>query len=111
MNLFGWLIVGHLVGDFLLQTAWMAEHKAGRWGPLVLHSLTYTAAVTVFALFAGGLSMPAIALILGSHLLIDQRGLVRFWTRRVTRSEDSQWLKVMVDQTFHVLILAFATIR
>lgn len=27
MSLFGWLFIGHLIGDWLLQNDWMAKNK------------------------------------------------------------------------------------
>jgi len=31
------LLAGHVFGDFLFQTEWIAREKAKRWGPLLLH--------------------------------------------------------------------------
>lgn len=110
MNLFNWLLVGHLVGDFLLQTSWMAGHKASRWTPLLVHCAVYTAAVGILALPAGGLSPAGIALVFISHVVIDRRTLVNFWAQKVTGAADTGWLKIMVDQTLHILVLALATL-
>lgn len=110
MTLFGWLLVGHLVGDFLLQTRWMAENKADQWFPLIVHCTVYTAVVALLALPAGGLSLPAIALIFFSHLVLDRRTFVDFWARKITDSNEGQWLKIMQDQAWHVIVLALATL-
>ena len=110
MNLFEWLLIGHLVGDFLLQTGWMAEKKEKEIWPLVAHSLVYTASVGLLALLGGGLSLPAIALIFLTHLLLDKRSFVNFWTYQITRSNNSMWLKIIIDQSWHIIILAFATL-
>lgn len=110
MTLFDWLLIGHLVGDYLLQTRWMAERKASEWLPLLAHCAAYTAVVTLLALPAGGLSLPAAALVFCSHLLLDRRELVNFWAQKITRSENSGWLKIMLDQAWHVVILALATL-
>ncbi|NIV40692.1 MAG: DUF3307 domain-containing protein, partial [Anaerolineae bacterium] len=37
MSLFDWLLVGHLVGDFLLQTDGMAKYKADSWTWMLRH--------------------------------------------------------------------------
>lgn len=108
MTLFEWLLVGHLVGDYLLQTRWMAEKKAEEWYPLVVHCAVYTAAVFLLALPAGGLSPPAAALIFFGHLLLDKRAFVNFWAHKITCSENSSWLKIMIDQSWHVIVLALA---
>ena len=48
MNIFAWLFVGHMVGDWLLQNDWMARgKKTGMFAlPGLVHYSIYTA-VTV----------------------------------------------------------------
>lgn len=99
MTLFSWLLVGHLVGDFLLQTRWMAQQKNKHWEPLVLHTVVYTLTVSLLAQLAGGLRWQAVALIFLSHLILDRRNFVNFWACRVTGSADLPW---------HILMLALA---
>lgn len=36
------LLFAHLVGDFFLQTDWMALNKSKKWEALTLHALVYT---------------------------------------------------------------------
>ena len=55
MGLFDWLLVGHLVGDYILQTRWMAEKKVKQILPLIIHSMVYTTTIALFALLAKGL--------------------------------------------------------
>ncbi len=110
MDVFAWLIVGHLTGDFLLQNRWMAEGKTTRWPPLLAHAAVYTLSVSLLALAAGGLSLPAIILIFLSHLVLDRRGFVLFWARRVTDSAHVPWLVIVADQAWHILVLAVATL-
>ena len=38
-------LIGHLMGDFLLQTGWMARQKKTRWAPLLAHALVYALAI------------------------------------------------------------------
>ncbi len=110
MELFSSLLVGHLVGDFLLQTAWMAEKKDKQWGPLIVHCFLYTATVALFALLAGGLSILAILVIFISHLIIDKAKFVDLWTKYITRSPENNWLRVIQDQVWHLLILVLVTL-
>ena len=110
MNLFSFLLVGHLVGDFLFQTSWMAMNKDKQWIPLLVHSSIYTATVTLFALPAGGISIPAIALIFVGHLILDRRTLVDFWSKHISRSPDLTWHRIVQDQVWHVLIIAGAAL-
>jgi hypothetical protein len=108
LTFFAWLLLGHLVGDFLLQTRWMAENKTALWYPLAVHSTVYTAAVALFSLAAGGLSPLAVAIVFLSHLFLDRRGFVNLWAQYLNRAENNDWLKIMIDQTLHVLVLALA---
>jgi hypothetical protein len=110
MTPFEFLLIGHLIGDFLLQTSWMAQHKAKRWLPLLAHVSVYTTVVGVFGYASGGLSWFAVALIFGSHLALDRKTFVAFWVRRVQMVPHNAqpWLVIMADQIFHIIILALA---
>ncbi|ABO51590.1 hypothetical protein Dred_3088 [Desulforamulus reducens MI-1] len=105
MNLFEWLLMGHLVGDYLLQTRWMAENKGSQTLALVLHSLVYTGAVFVFSLPVGGIKLSGVAVIFISHLILDKRTLTNWWITNINKSPDILWLRIMNDQTFHLLVL------
>lgn len=112
MSEFDALFVGHLIGDFLFQTGWMAKNKATKWGPLLTHVVVYTIVVTLVGWVSGGISVWAIALIFVSHVLLDHQGFVGWWSRHiqgVNRASDA-WVTIMADQVFHVIILAVAVV-
>lgn len=112
MSEFDALFVGHLIGDFLFQTGWMAKYKATKWGPLLAHAVVYTVVVALIGWAFGGISAWAIALIFISHVLLDRRGFVSWWSRRiqgVVRPADA-WVTVVADQVFHVIMLAVAVV-
>ncbi len=110
MNIFEALIVGHMTGDFLLQTRWMAYNKENSLGPLIVHSAVYTLCVFVFAFPVAVLPVWSLALILCSHAFLDQRNFLRWWIIHVNGSADvykeTPYMKMIVDQSFHLLILA-----
>jgi hypothetical protein len=117
MNLFAWLFTGHLAGDFLLQTRWMAERKAQEWSPLVVHAALYTAVVALLGLLGGGLSPAGIAFLFLTHLILDRRTFVNWWSVLVSEHGASnagdgtpEWLRIVLDQSFHVVALALATL-
>jgi len=87
----------------------MAENKEDRWLPLLTHITVYTATVALAALPAGGLTSPAIAFIFISHVIIDKTKFVDLWAKYISRSPDNTWLKMVQDQTWHIIILAIAT--
>lgn len=109
MKIFGWLIIGHLIGDYLLQNQWMAEKKSDEWVPLFIHSTVYTLTVYLMSLIGGGLSWRGIILIYITHLILDRRFLTDFWIKYITFS-NSTWLATMVDQSWHIIVLGFATL-
>jgi hypothetical protein len=109
MTLFEWLLVGHLVGDYLLQNRWMAVKKGTHWPPLLTHAAVYTLAVFLLSLLAGGLTWPGILLIFCAHIILDRREFVAFWTSRVTGAT-APWLVIMVDQSWHIVVLAIVVL-
>ena len=118
-------LIAHAVGDYILQSDWMAVHKTSRWAPAVLHAALYT--VPFFWLRP---SPPGVAIIFGSHLVIDRWNLARYiawlsnrmmpaprlaWAEcRATGHSPERplwltfWLSVIVDNTLHVLINGWA---
>jgi hypothetical protein len=119
---FAAFLVCHLSGDLLLQTEWQALTKVrglddpeGRRA-LVAHTSTYTLAYApALAWIAAGRS-PAraagtAALIGLPHILVDDGRFVRGWLRLVKHSpEPAPALRLMVDQSFHVVCLFAAAV-
>jgi hypothetical protein len=112
MSLFDWLLVGHLVGDFLLQTDGMAKHKAQNWSWMLKHVGLYLAVMAI-ALGVYSLDHPvplwvlglALLFIGGTHVILDRRGLTLGWMRLIGITSDLGWLTIVVDQVFHLLVL------
>lgn len=113
MNLFTWLVLGHLVGDWLLQNNWMAQGKRQALVTLagLVHFSIYTVSVMLaFWLASQTLPTHANLLLLGalvfcSHWLIDATNLVDQWMRLLGQT-NIPMVRLMVDQTFHIVILA-----
>jgi hypothetical protein len=113
MSLFDWLLVGHLVGDFLLQSDSMARRKVSEWPWMLRHVGYYTAVValpvTVYALQH---SVPfwfvlvALAFIIVTHIVMDRRDVIRWWMRVAGVTAEYAWLSIVADQVFHILSLA-----
>lgn len=77
-DFFATLILGHLIGDYLLQNKWMAMNKTGSTWKCAIHCLIYTLAVTAT-------TWPAIhnvfwsLLIFVSHFIVDRWSLADKW--------------------------------
>lgn len=106
-------ILAHLVGDYILQSHWMATNKTKDSLAALLHAVTYT---IPFALITG--SVAALAFICGTHFLIDRFRLARFvvWAKNGMRgpvtatgyADDvppwlSVWLLIWADNTLHII--------
>ena len=106
-------IVAHLVGDYILQSHWMATEKVRNSFAAAIHAVTYT---LPFLLITA--SPEALAAICGSHFLVDRFRLARFvvWFKNgpwkpltATGYQDdvpawlSVWLLIIADNTIHVI--------
>lgn len=127
-------LVAHAIGDYVLQSDWMAQQKTKNGVPATVHAVVYS---LVFVL-AFHPSHMAWLVIYGTHFLIDRYRLARFVVYaknflappRTFGSTDSWWhswedcsgtgyhkdrpawlavwLLIIADNTMHVLINALA---
>jgi len=117
-----WIVLAHLVGDYLLQSHWMATEKTKHWLPAIAHGVTYT---LLYALITQ--SPLALVVIGGTHIIIDRYRLARHvaWfknqigpKRTRPRWADAKatgypsdtpawlsvWLMIIADNTIHLMI-------
>ncbi len=75
-----WLLIAHAVGDYLIQSDWMATEKTKRWWPAVAHGATYG---IPFAFLVP--SVWAWLVIVGTHVFIDRYRLARYlvWVKNL----------------------------
>lgn len=112
MTIFSWLLIGHLIGDWMFQNDWMARDKRGRWwsSQCVTHCLVYTVAVVLVAWLGSGLQATAPQLgfaffvILITHWLIDGFNLAEHWGNLINQTQSS-FVRIVVDQTMHLIVL------
>jgi hypothetical protein len=120
-----WIILAHMVGDYLLQSHWMATEKVNRWWPAVAHGLTYTLPYVLVTQ-----SIPALIVIASTHAVIDRYRLAKHlvWLKNqlgpqshrpghtATGYSDAApawlavWLLIVADNTMHLLINAAAIV-
>lgn len=74
----GAVILAHAVGDYVIQSDWMAREKVRHWWPAILHGVTYTLPFLFLTL-----DWRALAVISLTHIVIDRYRLARFviWVR------------------------------
>jgi len=110
MSSFDILLIAHLVGDYLFQIGWMAANKTKSWLATLTHAAVYTLTIAVFTLlFIKDFSHWGFVLIFVSHAIVDRRLITSFWVTAVMSAPESErgWLTI-IDQIFHLLILAIA---
>ena len=101
------ILIGHLIGDYVLQTDWMASNKK-RWDLIgwlscIIHCLVWTLSISFMVGFK---TLDVIILLFLSHLIIDKTNIVKFYlnTFRIMPEPDL-WKIIIVDNTFHLLIV------
>jgi hypothetical protein len=107
------MVLGHLVGDFLLQDRTMALRKSepGHTGLgwCLLHCVFYTASVGAFLWTAGGHVTPTVAsLVFASHYPIDRWSLASPWLRLV-RGRDFK-AALALEEPYRTIDVAFSAV-
>lgn len=110
-------LLAHLIGDYILQSEWMAVNKTKRSFPAFVHVFFYTIPFCFLTT-----NVYALILISGTHFLIDRFSIaqhickvrnyicpIRLWFS----SKETEmpiwlgfWLNVIVDNTLHLVINA-----
>jgi hypothetical protein len=114
-------ILCHLVGDYIIQSDWMASEKTKRSLAAAVHAVTYTLPFLFLTL-----DPAALAFIAGTHFVIDRWRLARYvcWAKNIPwkpwadcaatgyPSDKpawlSVWLLIIADNTMHLICNAAA---
>ncbi len=111
-------LVAHAVGDYVLQSDWMATEKTKRSVAALAHVAAYALPFLVL-----GASWSALAVIMGSHFVIDRWRLARYvvwaknwlgpnrpWSECAATGYPPErpawmavWLLIIADNVLHVL--------
>jgi hypothetical protein len=120
-------LIYHLIGDYALQSSWMANNKTKRWVPAIVHAFTYFLPFLVML----QPSLSASIVMVGTHLIIDRFRLARYvgytknflaprsewkpWdecketgNHKDTPPHIADWLMIILDNTMHLIINDFA---
>ena len=100
-----WLI-GHLIGDYLIQNDWMAQNKKRATFPCLVHVTLYTLAVGCLTLWPWWV----IAVVFVTHFIQDRTGIVLWWMRLIGQGDFSKpplgpWSIIVVDNVWHLIVL------
>lgn len=113
MTTFEWLLVGHLLGDWVLQNDWMAQNKQNGLlnRAIAVHAAVYTTVIVLSLAIAqrSALAPPPYlffaSVVFISHWIIDASNLGLRWNRLFNQSE-LLFMRIVVDQIFHLVVLA-----
>lgn len=104
-------LVGHCVGDYILQNDWMAKNKKLRFWPCFVHAMIYTCSVMFFSGWMLSHDwLPILFAVLIPHYLIDRSKFVG-WYMWVFHQDDfakpplAPWSTIAVDNSFHFVCL------
>jgi Protein of unknown function (DUF3307) len=97
-------LIGHLVGDYLLQNDWMALNKKKSSFHCGVHCLIWATSVV---LFAGWGWLPWLVL-LAVHFGQDRTNVIGWWMKTVGQEKFasgpcSPWSIIVVDNVWHVV--------
>ena len=110
-------IIGHLVGDYLLQTDWMALNKKtpGPEGNMacVVHCCLWSMSVILFSGWYRASHLLAVCVVLFlTHYLQDRTQVVVWWMRLKWKSQEkfcqppmAPWSIIVVDNVWHIVAL------
>lgn len=92
------VLLGHLVGDYVLQNNWMAVNKKKQWIPCLMHCLLWTVSIMIAILpeLLVTTWLMVFGLLYASHLILDKTGLVEWWCK-VTKSRTFAAAKTYAD--------------
>lgn len=113
MNTFNWLLLGHLIGDWLLQNDWMASQKQQKlfstagFVHFTIYTIIVSGIVWLFCSENQGLVhyLRVSGIVFGSHWLIDGTPLVERWMRFYGQDPDRDFVRIIIDQTLHLMVL------
>lgn len=93
-----WLIFAHFIGDWALQSDWMAQNKGKYWFVMLAHCMIWTACICVVLKLTGRFD-PCYDLLLlcGLHWIVDEEKC-EFATK-----DNSLGKALYIDQAFHLL--------
>ena len=101
-------IIGHLVGDYLLQSDWMAQNKKLRSLPCFVHCLIWTACVCLF----GGLGWLQGLFLFVCHYAQDRTHVVKWYmnlmSKGFTQPPLAPWSLIVVDNVWHLVQIGIA---
>ena len=90
-----WLVFAHFVGDYALQSEWMANNKARYWVVMLSHCIIWTAMISVALQFLGLFALWKVIFLIIGHGVMDE------WKAHQPKRPDTWW-QIYPDQAWHL---------
>jgi len=100
-------LVGHLVGDYLLQNDWMALNKKASSFHCAVHCAMWTGSV---CLFSGRCDWWLVLALFVSHFIQDRTTIISRYMGAIGQASFrdgicAPWSSIVVDNVWHILTL------
>lgn len=105
-------IIGHLVGDYILQNDWMAQNKKKSSWPCVVHCFLWTCSIMMFTGWGrhqGWWGWIIMAALFVPHFIQDRTQIIgwmmsREWYQpKFSQPPMAPWSLVVVDNVWHIV--------
>lgn len=99
-------LIGHLVGDYLLQNDWMAANKKLSTVPCAIHCALWASAVVLFAEWPLWAWFPLFV----AHFIQDRTQIIAAYMHLIGQRDFATgacapWSVIVVDNVWHVLAI------
>ena len=104
-------LVGHLVGDYLLQNDWMAQNKKTSHLHCAVHCAIWTACVFAAASLGDGLwPLWTVPVLFISHYIQDHTKVINRYMAMMGQTKFAEppmspWSIIVVDNVWHIVTL------
>jgi hypothetical protein len=99
-------IVGHLVGDYLIQNDWQALYKKQSTFRCIVHCALWTTCVIAFAQWPIWTAIPLFI----THFIQDRTQIINWWMDFVGQKQFrtgilAPWSAIVVDNVWHIVAI------
>ena len=102
-------IIGHLIGDYLLQNDFLASNKKKSSLVCAIHCAIWTVAVMLWGNWGLWTAIPLFV----SHFIQDRTNIIPWWMDNVIGQKEfrtgpcAPWSTIVVDNVFHIVTIAY----
>lgn len=97
------MVVAHCFADMCWQSSFTAHNKGRLFGLMFFHALTVTGAISIPLFLLGTLTIPAIIILIISHMVIDT------WKSKQIKDDEHFWCNY-VDQFAHLVFIVIVAV-